>query len=54
MKVKENYNDYVDRFFGPQSELPFILANMRNDAYKNMEERILQITQRTNDLFFKA
>jgi hypothetical protein len=54
MKVKENYNDYVDRFFGPQSELPFILANMRNDAYKNMEKRILQITPRTNDLFFKA
>lgn len=41
LEVMGNYHTYFDRFFGPKSELPSILANMRSTAYTRMERRIL-------------
>ncbi len=44
LEVMSNYDTYFDKFFGPQSELPRILAQMRDAAYISMEKRILDLS----------
>jgi hypothetical protein len=45
-KVSEvllHYEEYFQRYFGPASDLPCILARMRSEAYSSIEKRILQL-----------
>ena len=43
--VTTHYETYFDKFFGPGSELPCILATMRSNGYRDMERRILKLHQ---------
>ncbi len=44
LEVMNNYDAYFDKFFGPRSELPRVLARMRRTAYTSMERRILELS----------
>jgi hypothetical protein len=43
--VTTHYETYFDKFFGPGSKLPCILATMRSNGYRDMERRILKLHQ---------
>lgn len=42
-RVQSEYRQYFHDFFGPQSELPVVLEQMRRTAYDSMEKRILYL-----------
>ena len=43
LKVITRYDFYFNNFFGPESDLPCILAKMKKNAYNSMEKQILHI-----------